>query len=65
MKTRINRGKLAAMLCESDMTQKALSKKSGVSKYTISAIMSGKSCSDETAQKLSAALGMELRDILE
>lgn len=62
MRTRIDRIKFAAALAREDLSCKQLSEKSGVSRVTITNIKSGKSCSDETAEKLAAVLG---RDIIE
>ena len=57
---RLDREKLTVTLLRRDMDQKQLSKLSGVSQATISAIKGGKSCSKATADKLSAVLGPEI-----
>lgn len=62
---RIDKAKFAAELTRQDMTQKRLAELSGVSRVTISAIKSGKSCSDAVGQKLANTLGVELTEILE
>lgn len=57
---RLDREKLTVTLLRREMDQKQLSKLSGVSQATISAIRSGKSCSQATADKLAAVLGQEI-----
>ena len=64
-KMRIDRIKFAAELMRQDMTQKALAEKSGVSRVTITGIKSGRSCSEETGEKLAAALNVPLKKLLE
>ena len=61
---RIDRAKLAAELTRRDMTQKRLAELSGVSRATINYIKSGKSCSDEVGQKIAAALGVDVIEIM-
>ena len=62
---RIDRIKLATELMRQDMTQKALAEKSGVSRVTITGIKSGRSCSEETGEKLAAALSVPIKKLLE
>ena len=62
---RIDRIKLTTELIRQDMTQKTLSEKSGVSRVTITGIKSGRSCSEETAEKLAKALKVPLKKLLE
>lgn len=62
---RIDRIKLTTELMRQDMTQKTLSEKSGVSRVTITGIKSGRSCSEETAEKLARALKVPLKKLLE
>lgn len=57
MKRRINRVAFVAALARLDMNIKQLAEQSGVSRVTITAVKSGKSCSRETADKLVAVLG--------
>ncbi|MDY3014505.1 MAG: helix-turn-helix transcriptional regulator [Evtepia sp.] len=59
---RIDRVRLAAEMARGDLTVNKLSEKAGVSRATVTAVKSGKSCSRETAEKLAAVLG---RDIVE
>ena len=64
-KMRIDRIKLATELMRQDMTQKALAEKSGVSRVTITGIKRGRSCSEETGEKLAAALNVPIKKLLE
>lgn len=59
---RINRERFAAALARSDLNGNQLAEKAGVSRGTVTAVRTGKSCSPETANKLVAVLG---EDILE
>ena len=57
---RIDRAKfVAAMIC-ADLNGKQLAEKAGVSRGTITAVRTGKSCSKETADKLVAVLGQDI-----
>ena len=62
---RIDRTKLAAELARRSWTQKKLSEESGVSRQTICYIKCGKNCTDEVGEKLAAAFGVEVTDLLE
>ena len=62
---RIDRIKLTTELMRQDMTQKTLAERSGVSRVTITGIKSGRSCSEETAEKLARALKVPLKKLLE
>jgi len=59
---RLNRERFAAALVRLDLTGQQLALKAGISRGTVTAVRSGKSCSKETAEKLAAILG---RDIIE
>lgn len=59
---RIDRIKFVAAMARADLNGLQLAEKAGVSRGTITAVRTGKSCSKETADKLSAVLG---RDILQ
>lgn len=59
---RINRERLAAALVRLDLNGNQLAEKAGVSRGTVTAVRTGKSCSPETAEKLAAVLG---KDIIE
>lgn len=54
---RINRERFAAALVRMDMNGNQLAEKAGVSRSTVTAVRTGKSCSPETARKLSKILG--------
>ena len=57
---RIDRVTFVAAMARADLNVKKLAEKSGVSKVTISAVKSGKSCSADTANKLAAILGRDI-----
>ncbi|NBI66089.1 helix-turn-helix domain-containing protein [Pseudoflavonifractor sp. 60] len=57
---RIDRVAFAAALAREDLSVKRLAEKTGVSRVTISAVKTGKSCSAETARKLAAVLGADI-----
>lgn len=59
---RIDRVAFAAALARRDINQKRLAELSGVSRVTITAVKSGKSCSEDTARKLAAVLGPEIME---
>jgi putative transcriptional regulator len=54
---RINREKLAVALVRLGLNGKQLAEKAGLSRGTVTAVRSGKSCSFATAQKIAAVLG--------
>lgn len=57
---RIDRVAFAAALARADINGKQLAELSGVSRVTITAVKSGKSCSKNTADRLVAVLGEEI-----
>lgn len=57
---RINRVKFAAALAQADLNIKQLSELTGLSRNTITAVKSGKTCSKTTAEKLASCLGNEI-----
>lgn len=57
---RIDRVAFAAALARADLNMKRLAEESGVSRVTITAVKSGKSCSKNTADRLAAVLGEEI-----
>lgn len=59
---RINRERFVAALVRMDLNNNQLAEKAGLSRGTVTAVKTGKSCSAETAAKLAAVLG---RDIIE
>ena len=62
---RINRVSLVAEMARKDMNIKKLTELSQVSRATITAVKSGKSCTEEPAAKLAQGLGVPLESILE
>lgn len=62
---RIDRVKFVTALMHSDMTIMQLSAVSGVSRCTLSAIKSGKSCSKQTVERVAKALGLRPDDLKE
>lgn len=62
---RIDRVKFVTALMYSDMTIMQLSAVSGVSRCTLSAIKSGKSCSKQTVERVAKALGLHPDDLKE
>lgn len=62
---RIDRIKLVAEVARQDLTIKALSEKSGVSRPTLTGVKSGKSCAAATGQAIASALGVPVEYILE
>ena len=57
---RIDRIKFAAAMARADLNGLQLAEKAGVSRGTITAVRTGKSCSKDTAMKLAAVLGKEI-----
>ena len=57
---RINRIKFAAAMARADLDGLQLAEKAGVSRGTITAVRTGKSCSRDTAMKLVSVLGKDI-----
>ena len=57
---RIDRIKFAAAMARADLNCLQLAEKSGVSRGTITAVRTGKSCSEATAMKLATVLGKDI-----
>ena len=57
---RISRERFAAAMARLDITGNGLAELAGVSRGTVTAVKSGKSCSAQTANKLAAILGHEI-----
>jgi predicted transcriptional regulator len=57
---RINRERFAAAIVRLDINGNQLAKMAGVSRGTVTAVRTGKSCSKETAEKLADVLGREI-----
>ena len=65
MPVRIDRVGLIAEMARKNMSCNQLVELSGVSRVTITAVRTGKSCSMKTAEKLAAGLGVSVADIIE
>ena len=61
---RINRIKLIAAMAERDITAIELAKKAGVSRSTLTAARTGKSCAYNTIYRIARALGIEVSSLL-
>lgn len=61
---RIDRVNFAAALARADLNVKQLAELSGLSRGTVTSVKTGKSCSQETAEKLAAGLGVPVADII-
>ena len=57
---RISRERFAAAMARLDITGNGLAELAGVSRGTVTAVKSGKSCSAQTANKLAAIVGHEI-----
>lgn len=57
---RISRERFVAAMARLDITGNDLAELAGVSRGTVTAVKSGKSCSTQTASKLAAILGSEI-----
>ena len=57
---RIIRERFAAALARMDLNGNQLAAKAGVSRGTVTAVKTGKSCSPETAEILAAVMGREI-----
>lgn len=62
---RIDRIKLATEIARAEIKICELAEKAGLTRATITAIKSGKSCKEETAVKLAAGLGVPLARLLQ
>lgn len=60
MSVRIDRVALVAEMARRDINCNRLVELSGVSRVTVTAVRNGKSCSQETADKLTAVLGRDI-----
>ena len=65
MSVPINRVALIAGMAKRNINCNQLVELSGVSRVTITAARSGKSCSRKTAEKLAAGLGVPVTEIIE
>lgn len=62
---RIDRIKLATEMMKQDMSQRKLSELSGISRMTINSVRGGKSCSEETGNRIATALNVPIEKLLE
>ncbi len=62
---RIDRVKITALMKQKELKQYQLANLIDVSRTTINAICCGRSCTDETAERIAAALGVRIEDIKE
>lgn len=62
---RVDRAKFAAAMVKRDFRAYELAEAAKVSRGTVTAVRSGKSCSRDTVEKLAAGLGVQVADILE
>ena len=60
---RLDRIKFAAELARAEITLTVLAERSGVSRATVTAVRSGKSCSRITAEKIAAGLGVDVEQL--
>ena len=63
-KMKINVFKMQILMGEKGLTIKKMAELSGVSRQTISCIISGKSCTPQVAYKIATALDQELSQIV-
>lgn len=62
---RIDRVKLCAVIVKKDLTGLELAKKAGISAQTLCSIRKGRSCRDDTGEKIAVALGVDICELLE
>ncbi len=62
---RLNRVRVITEMAKRDISVCALSEKAGISKGTIAGIRAGRSCSQQTGEKLAAAIGVDVETLLE
>lgn len=62
---RISREKLAVFLIRAGLNGERLAEKAGLSRWTITAVRCGKSCGQESAERIARALGVDVTEIME
>ena len=62
---RISREKLAVFLIRAGLNGERLAEKADLSRWTITAVRCGKSCSQESAERIARALGVDVTEIME
>ena len=61
----IDRVKLIAEMARQNVSINELSEKACISRYTLSALRGGKSCTENTVKRVAAALGVSVGDLKE
>lgn len=61
---RIDRVAFAANLAKADINMQTLARKSGLSRSTVTAVRSGKSCSCNTAKRIAEALKVDVEQLI-
>lgn len=62
---RIDRKKLVLAMMDADMNTKQVAEKAKVARATVSAVKNGRSCSEQTAIQIAAALQVDLKKLIE
>lgn len=62
---RIDRVKLITEMARRELGVSALAARCGMSRATVTAVKTGKTCSDQTARKLADALGVPLAALMQ
>lgn len=62
---RIDRRKLVLAMMDTDLNTKEVASKAGVSRATVSAVKNGRSCTEETAIRIAAAVNKDLEELKE
>jgi len=61
---RISRERFAVAMIRADLNVNKLAERANINRNTITAVRSGKSCSQKTAEKLAAGLGCQVSDLV-
>ena len=61
---RIDRVAFVASMARKDINLKTLAQRTGLSRSTVTAVKTGKSCSEKTGRKIAAALGVDIAQLL-
>lgn len=62
---RIDRKKMVLAMMDIDVNAKQLAEKAKVARATVSAVKNGRSCSEQTAIRIAAALQVDLKKLVE
>lgn len=62
---KISKTKVSLIMAELLINQTALAEKAGISRQTLSYVMNGRSCRPELLGKISKALGVKPKEIIE